>query len=65
MGRERDGFRENMALLNSMFPDKAMLSASEVSEFTGLSLSTVRRKIRFNPTTKRVTKADLARQVSA
>lgn len=64
MARERDGFRENMKLLNAMFPDKAMLTAAEVAEFTGQSMSTVRRNIKFNPATRRVSKADLARQVS-
>lgn len=62
--REKASFRDVMLSLNEMFPDQGMLSKNEVAKFLGVSRSTVnRRGIRFNSTTNRVTKADLARQV--
>lgn len=63
MPREREGYRENIELLNERFPDKDMLNQKEVAAFIGCSVDTVRRRIRFNPATKRITKSDLARQV--
>lgn len=64
MPREKEGFRDNMALLNERFPDKDMLSKGDVARFMGISWETVTRRIRFNKTTKRISKADLARQIS-
>lgn len=64
MAREKDGYRENIALLNKRYPGKDMLNIAEVAEFIGCSERTARRNIRFNPVTGRVTKSDLARQVS-
>lgn len=65
MSREKEGFRDNMALLNERFPDKDMLTITEVAEFMGVTPRTVRRNIRFNEQTRRITKADLSRQVTA
>ena len=64
MGREKQGFRDTMAELNAMFPDQGMLGKGEVAKFMGVNRTTVmRRGIRFNAATGRVTKADLARQI--
>ena len=35
MGREKPDYRANMELLNSMYPDKAMLTLAEVKTITG------------------------------
>lgn len=64
MSREKEGFHDNVAALNEMFPDKGMLTKSDVARFMGASLDTVARRIRFNTTTKRISKADLARQIT-
>ena len=64
MPREKEGYRDNMALLNERFPDKDMLGPGDVAQFMGVSWDTVRRRIRFNAATKRISKADLARQIS-
>lgn len=65
MSREKNGFRDTMAALNEMFPDQGMLGKSEVAKFMGVDRTTVaRRGIKFNLATGRVTKADLARQIS-
>lgn len=61
MGREKQGYRDTMVQLNEMFPDKGMLTRADVVRFTGKSLSTVCRHIKFKGNI--VTKADLARQV--
>lgn len=64
MSREKAGFRDTIALLNEMFPDKGMLNKGEVARFLGVNRTTVtRRGIRFNEATGRVSKADLARQI--
>ena len=64
MPREKQGYRDTIALLNEMFPNQGMLSRTEVARFMGVDRTTVsRRGIRFNPETNRVTKADLARQI--
>ena len=64
MSREKASFRDVMTELNAMFPDQGMLGKGEVARFLGVNRSTVlRRGIKFNTITGRVTKADLARQV--
>ena len=51
-------------MLNEMFPDKGALTRNEVAKFLGVNRSTTYTwKIQFNPVTKRVTKADFARQI--
>lgn len=62
MSKEREGFRENLELLNARFPNKDMLNIADVMEFMGQSRNTVKRKIRFSPVLL-VSKADLARQI--
>ncbi|MBQ9460245.1 MAG: hypothetical protein IJU66_09990 [Oscillospiraceae bacterium] len=64
MSREKEVFHDNVAALNEMFPDKGMLTKSDVARFMGASLDTVSRRIRFNAATKRISKADLARQIT-
>lgn len=65
MGREKAGFRDNLELLNAMYPDQGMLGKTEVARFLGVTVKTVgRRGIRFNALTGRISKADLARQIS-
>lgn len=61
MGREKQGYRDTIAELNRLFPDKGMLDREDAAKFMGKSISTVRRKIQFKDGL--VTKADLARQV--
>ena len=64
MSREKEGFRDTMAQLNEMFPDKGALTRNEVAKFLGVNRSTTYNwKLKFNPVTKRVTKADFARQI--
>ena len=64
MSREKEGFRETIADLNRVFPEQGTLDHADVARFLGCSVRTVQRRIRFHPVTRRVTKADLARQIS-
>lgn len=64
MSREKAGYRDNYAMLQDRFPDRDMLTASDVAQVTGLTVQTVRKKFQFNAMTRRVSKADLARQIS-
>lgn len=64
MSREKEGFRQNMELLNRRYPDKDMLRQPDCAEFMGCSVSTVRRTIRFPGGMKVISKADFARQIS-
>ena len=65
MSREKEGFRDNMALLNERFPEKEMLTIADAAEFMGVSRWTARRHIVFNQQTNLVTKAEFARQICA
>lgn len=64
MAREKDGYRDNLERLNEMFPDRELLTIADVMDFCGVSRNTVKKWFKFNPTTKRISKADLARAVS-
>lgn len=61
MGREKQGYRDTIAELNRIFPDKGMLDRNDAARFMGKSISTVRRRIQFKDGL--ITKADFARQV--
>lgn len=61
--REKEAFRANMERLNERF-DHELLTVKEVMEFTGLSRSSVNRWFTFHPVMHRISKADLARQIS-
>lgn len=69
MSREKEGYRLNIEMLNARFPDHDLLTRAEVATVLGASVSTVNRHIRngtlawgrFN----RISKAELARQISA
>lgn len=37
MGREKEGFRENLELLNNRFPDHDMLTIDEIKQVTGFN----------------------------
>lgn len=64
MAREKDGYRDNLERLNERFPDRELLTIADVMDFCGISRNTARKWFKFNPTTKRISKADLARAVS-
>ena len=63
MSREKEGYRDTIAQLNEMYPEQGMLNVNEVARFLGVTRQTAAKKIRFNQTVNRVTKADLARQI--
>ena len=65
MSREKENYRDNLEQLNSAFPDVGMLSYQQAAEYIGCSVATVRRHFRFNSTTRKISKADLARQLCA
>lgn len=60
---EKAGFRATLQQLNEMFPDVGMLTIAQAAQFIGVNRNTAARLIKFNELTKRVTKADFARQV--
>ena len=45
MGREIEGYRENIADLNEAFPNQRWLNQSEVARYLGVDRMTVRRMI--------------------
>lgn len=63
MPREKEAYRDNLELLNQMFPEKQVLNASDVSKFSGSSRETVLRKYPMNAN-KQISKATLARFLS-
>lgn len=64
MSREPDGYRLNLEQLNAAFPEVGMLTKKQVAEYIGCDVRTVGRNIKFNPATGRISKSDLARQIS-
>lgn len=44
MAREIDGYRETMALIREIFPDRAALTRAEAARLLGCSERTVQRK---------------------
>ena len=62
MSREAPGYRDNLERVDAAF-DHEYLSAPEVARWFGCKPDTVRKHFTFNPVTKRISKADLARQM--
>lgn len=62
MGREKQGYRDTIAELNRMFPEKGMIDKKDAARFMGRSVKTVQRRITFNKDGL-LTKPDFARQV--
>jgi len=63
MSREKEGYRDNIAMLNERFPDKDALTRADVAAVLGVTMrSRVLDRIKFNRL-RLVTKADLARQI--
>ena len=65
MSREPAGYRLNLEQLNAEFPEAGMLTKQQVAEWIGCDVRTATRRIKFNPATGRISKSDLARQISA
>ncbi|MBO7670398.1 MAG: hypothetical protein J6S60_07390 [Oscillospiraceae bacterium] len=64
MGRELEGYRDNLARVEARF-DHEMLTCAEVARWFGCKPEKVRRDFIFCPRTGRISKADLARQMCA
>ena len=65
MSKEPEGYRLVLEQLNEAFPNVGMLTRQEVADFIGCSAMTVRRNFEFNSKTRKIAKADLARQLCA
>lgn len=64
MSREKEGFRDVLEMLNAQFPEKGMLTRSDVAAFLGVNdRSRILSRIHFNSTTRMVSKTDFARQI--
>ena len=68
MSREKQGFRDTMAQLNELYPDRVMLNKDEAARAIGVHRNTLERwikagKFKFNDALGRISKADLARQI--
>lgn len=50
--KEKDGIRLELERLDRMFPRKELLTQKEASEFTGMSISTIKKYIPRNPNGK-------------
>lgn len=62
MGREKDGYRDNLFLLNTRFPNHDMLTMEEVMQITGIrSRNTVLRHLGEYFINHRISKVYLAR----
>ena len=63
MSREKEGFRDNLERIDAAFPDKELLTATDIARFEKASRASVMKRYKFNAA-RRMTKADWARQVS-
>lgn len=62
MGREKEGYRDNLEILNTRYPDHDMLSIEEMMQVTGYtSKTTIRKYLGPMMVGKRISKAALAR----
>ena len=62
MGREKDGYRENLELLNNRFPDHDLLTMEEVMQVTGYAdRRTLLKHLGKNFVNHRLSKVFLAR----
>lgn len=62
MAREKEGYRENLELLNNRFPDHDLLSMEEVMQVTGYTdRRTLLKYMGKNFVNKRLSKVYLAR----
>ena len=62
MSREKEGYRENLEILNTRYPDHDMLSIEELMQVTGYtSKNTVRKYFGKMLVNKKISKATLAR----
>lgn len=64
MGCEKAGFRDNMERINAIVPDRECLKKSDVKRVTGWDYKTMAKRLTFNKFGE-ISKADLARQISA
>lgn len=62
MAREKEGYRENLEILNEMFPGAVMLNMNQVMQVLGcVDRRTLMRKIPKNWVDNRISKVYLAR----
>ena len=62
MSREKDGYRDNLEILNRRFPDHDMLTVEEVMTVLGYkSVASVRTHLGAKMVNRRLSKAALAR----
>lgn len=64
MSKELEGYRFNLERVEAAF-DHEMLTATEIARWFSCKPEKVRKEFTFNPRTKRISKADLARQMCA
>ena len=62
MPKDREGFRDQMARLNEVFPDRELLSVADVVRFTGRDRRTVVKF--FNFRNNFISKVEVARTLS-
>lgn len=61
MGREKEGYRDNIEQLNRLFPNHEALSLEEVAQVMNCSTRTVRRNMGHLLVHKKIMKTALAR----
>lgn len=49
MSIEKNGYRDQIARLNEVFPNKDVLTIGEVAKYTGKDRKTIRKYLSFTP----------------
>ena len=63
MAREKENYRDMLARLAAIFPDRAALTRAEVASALGVSSRTVARRVRWPKGMPVIGVTDLARQI--
>lgn len=64
MGREREGYRDNLERLDAAFPGRELIRKSEVAGWLGISKTTLRERFALPPG-QYVSKVAIARALTA
>ena len=64
MPREKPLFRVNLDRLDEKYPDREALSFKDIANYLGCSLSTARRRFKYNKNIGGIAKATVARTLS-
>ncbi len=64
MPREKPSYRDNLEMIVSRFPDKTLLTVTDVAQFCGVSRAVAKKLFSFDAPKNYISVAKLAREMS-